>query len=409
MTAHPTPTNLLYQAHLYGQDGLDLLFVYPFMHLPSRIIRFTKRRLGGRPHLLRAILGVVVILAFALYQAVLPGNHLIALLVAIVIYVNLIAFHLTRSLGSTLKTERLRISRAVDNRVESEKARSLKALTAERARAEKHLGKVLKERDAEMRQRDSKWFQSFPRVLSEDDLDLLCGPWARRLNKPFKPSHLKYIQHRINRIEDLCLGRLAGTVQDAVLRTLVASSITHRELKLLEIGTLFGINAIAMYDALSRTFDRVHMTLLDPLDGYYGGGKTDVLTGIPVTLSILHRNLDTFKVPREDCTVIREYSTSSEAIKEAALSRYDLIFIDGDHSYEGVKADYQFYSAFLEPGGYLIFDDYRRKEWPGVERFVDEQLTRSSEFELVGSDWNTAILRKTAIDRPPDSDAMPTA
>lgn len=37
--------------------------------------------------------------------------------------------------------------------------------------------------------------------------------------------------------------------------------------------------------------------------------------------------------------------------------RYDLIFIDGDHSYDGVKADYETYAPLVRPGGLIAFHD----------------------------------------------------
>ena len=36
---------------------------------------------------------------------------------------------------------------------------------------------------------------------------------------------------------------------------------------------------------------------------------------------------------------------------------YDLIFIDGDHSYEGVKRDFELYKELLSPRGYIVFHD----------------------------------------------------
>lgn len=36
---------------------------------------------------------------------------------------------------------------------------------------------------------------------------------------------------------------------------------------------------------------------------------------------------------------------------------YDLIFIDGDHSYKGVKADFELYKELLSPRGVIIFHD----------------------------------------------------
>jgi predicted O-methyltransferase YrrM len=62
---------------------------------------------------------------------------------------------------------------------------------------------------------------------------------------------------------------------------------------------------------------------------------------------------------------------------EAKLSFYDLIFIDGDHSYEGVLKDYQHWKSALKPGGHLIFHNAgRSRAWtdtgPGPARLVQE-------------------------------------
>lgn len=37
--------------------------------------------------------------------------------------------------------------------------------------------------------------------------------------------------------------------------------------------------------------------------------------------------------------------------------QYDLIFIDGDHSYNGVKRDFELYQKLLSPRGVIIFHD----------------------------------------------------
>ena len=56
----------------------------------------------------------------------------------------------------------------------------------------------------------------------------------------------------------------------------------------------------------------------------------------------------------------------------------DLIFIDADHSYEGVRADYEHWVSVLRPGGHLLFHNaapavgYGGKRFPGVERLVAE-------------------------------------
>lgn len=52
--------------------------------------------------------------------------------------------------------------------------------------------------------------------------------------------------------------------------------------------------------------------------------------------------------------------------------KFDLIFIDGDHSYEGCLNDLKDYVPFLETGGYLVMHDYNSPLHPGVTKAVDE-------------------------------------
>jgi autotransporter strand-loop-strand O-heptosyltransferase len=55
-------------------------------------------------------------------------------------------------------------------------------------------------------------------------------------------------------------------------------------------------------------------------------------------------------------------SSHSESMKERVKKilgekKVDFLFIDGDHSYEGVKMDYEMYREFVKPGGWIGFHD----------------------------------------------------
>lgn len=56
---------------------------------------------------------------------------------------------------------------------------------------------------------------------------------------------------------------------------------------------------------------------------------------------------------------------------------FDMIFIDGDHSYDGVTADIKAWAPLLIADGYLVFHDYPSERWIGVQRAVDELLAGS--------------------------------
>ncbi len=58
-----------------------------------------------------------------------------------------------------------------------------------------------------------------------------------------------------------------------------------------------------------------------------------------------------------------------------------LIFIDGDHSYEGVKTDFELCAPFLSPNALVLFHDSACEHYPnhvsareglGVPRYLDE-------------------------------------
>jgi len=70
-------------------------------------------------------------------------------------------------------------------------------------------------------------------------------------------------------------------------------------------------------------------------------------------------------------------------IIERLRFRYDLMYIDGDHSYEGVKADFNNYYMFLSPGGYIAFHD--TVIFPGVKKFIAE-LKDHDGLEFIG-EW----------------------
>ena len=93
-------------------------------------------------------------------------------------------------------------------------------------------------------------------------------------------------------------------------------------------------------------------------------------------------------------TVLR--SRSTDAAATFAPESLDWVYIDGDHSYEGVSADLEAYFGAVKPGGLLAGDDYGHEgSWfeDGVKRAVDEFAGRCAGLEVIGTQF---VLRKPA-------------
>ena len=235
-------------------------------------------------------------------------------------------------------------------------------------------------------------FQRFNRRLTNEDLKHFAGEWAPKLGLDLNVRALGYIAHHICLAEDTCLGRLAGDIEDMLLRILIARSIKEPELNILEIGTLFGVSMAIVYENCRGFFTGVHITVIDPLQGYYDK-SFDSITMMPVTRDIFIHNMQKMNIPKSDYTIIQKLSTEDEAMEQASKRRYNLLIIDGDHSYSGVKHDFLNYRHLVNRGGYIVFDNYNDPSWPEVTDFVDKEVVGLPELELVGTDLITAVFR----------------
>ena len=53
------------------------------------------------------------------------------------------------------------------------------------------------------------------------------------------------------------------------------------------------------------------------------------------------------------------------------------LYIDGDHTYEGVKSDFELWEPKVKIGGTIGFHD---SNWPGVERLLKESFLNNEKF-----------------------------
>ena len=83
----------------------------------------------------------------------------------------------------------------------------------------------------------------------------------------------------------------------------------------------------------------------------------------------------------DSCSVRLVKGSSWETLNQFADEYFDWIYIDGDHSYEGVRADIEVACRKVKHGGYLVFNDFAHIVWAsystfGVHRAATEFIAR---------------------------------
>jgi cephalosporin hydroxylase len=74
----------------------------------------------------------------------------------------------------------------------------------------------------------------------------------------------------------------------------------------------------------------------------------------------------------------------------AVCSSYDLIYIDGDHSYEGVKQDFEMYGGLIRCGGLIVFHDIANQT-TGVPKFWAEIKANHKHLEFIHQKKGTIV------------------
>jgi hypothetical protein len=163
-----------------------------------------------------------------------------------------------------------------------------------------------------------------------------------------------------------------------------------------EIGTWRGDFAATILD--NRRPRRLY--LVDPWEyrteaGYeraiYGGRKGD---GQQMMDATYERVLARFRGPIDGGQVVVQRSRSLDAAAAFDDESLDWVYIDADHSYEGVKNDLDAYFRTVKPGGFIAGDDYGQVgSWfeDGVTRAVDEFAGRCAGMRVIGTQF---LLKK---------------
>lgn len=127
---------------------------------------------------------------------------------------------------------------------------------------------------------------------------------------------------------------------------------------MVEIGSYLGASSCFLAAAAMETRGRLYC-----IDTWQNEGMSE---GLRNTYDEFCINTSRYKY------VIRALRKTSIEASRDFQDVADLLFIDGDHSYQGVKTDLQCWLPYVRIGGWVLLHDYGWAE--GVRRAVKELL-----------------------------------
>lgn len=150
----------------------------------------------------------------------------------------------------------------------------------------------------------------------------------------------------------------------------------------MEIGTHMGGTAMIWCEIATEQVMSVDMP-----NGVFGGVSYDVCEA--------RNNSLVLRYPHFVGILGNSHDTLTQTIVSKMLSGpLDILFLDGDHTYQGVKQDYEMYQGYVRSGGVILFHDiedtpYHRNHHEGpveVCRVWNELQGEKHEF-TIHSGW----------------------
>ncbi len=143
---------------------------------------------------------------------------------------------------------------------------------------------------------------------------------------------------------------------------------------ILEIGSWKGRSTIWLANAARET----GVPQVYAVDPHTGSPEHHEKYGEVYTFDIFKENIKTAGV-EDMVTPIRK--TSADAAADWDGTPIEFLWIDGDHSYEMAKLDFDLWSPYLVEGGIVAFHDTDRREGPRT--FVEKYIFKAADYKDV--------------------------
>lgn len=183
--------------------------------------------------------------------------------------------------------------------------------------------------------------------------------------------------------------RIEGEMVDSKIAALTKIFPLLPKGDIVEIGALYGKSAYVM-SWLSRRYDIGNILCLDPWDLMARSAEDADIVASTVSqrdYGLIHQGFMMNLSAAGNVNFVRAFAENavpdyqkgtviSELGETSYTGKISLLHIDGNHDYEFVVRDYEKWSPMVQPGGWIIFDDYEWRFGDGPKRAGDEFARR---------------------------------
>jgi hypothetical protein len=190
-------------------------------------------------------------------------------------------------------------------------------------------------------------------------------------------NSLHYLQYR--------LGLAQPRTETTAAERQVLRRCAQGKHRLAEIGVFQGVN--------SRNFREVMAPdgVLLAIDPYYR--SLFGIRGFGWARRIAHREVGRVK-NGQVCWVEDRGENAPRRTEVIPWLPVDFVFIDGDHSYEGLQGDWDSWNSHIALNGIVALHDSRQRNGAGSERFTQEVIRKDDRFELVEEVDSLTVLKR---------------
>lgn len=169
-----------------------------------------------------------------------------------------------------------------------------------------------------------------------------------------------------------------------------------KEFSFIEVGVFKG-QILSLYGILAERTERKCVRYgVTPLNTAGGVWESDYAKDI----EFIH---DKFNISK-DYTILKGYSSDEKIVKQAKTNApYDVVYIDGSHTYEDALFDLSTYGEMIKEGGFLIIDDCNNNlkmpfgYFQGIQTVTDaklEWIKNNDKFKFIFSVVHISVFRK---------------